>query len=249
MDLTAAVWMTASGLGTGVGGATVLALRHPGDRLLDTLTGFACGVMIAALALGLLPAALQEGDLVTVAVFVVVGSLALAGADRLLPHVHTRFRETHHEDSGARDERRAWLVLAAMTLHNIPEGMAVGVGFAAGGAELGVPLAVAVFAHNIPEGFAAAAPLLATERRPLRIAAVATLTGLVEIPAALGAYALVSVVGGLLPAGLAFAAGAMLYVVIDELIPAATQRGNERAASLACTGGFVCLMVLTEMVG
>jgi ZIP family zinc transporter len=248
MDPSAAAWMVASGLGTGLGGATVLVVRNPGDRALDTMTGFACGVMVAALALGLLPAALAEGDLALVAACVMLGSLAMAGADRVLPHVHTRFREAHHEDTGARDERRAWLVLGAMTLHNIPEGMAVGVGFAAGGADLGVPLAVAIFAHNIPEGFAAAAPLLATELRRWRIAVVAALTGLVEIPAAIGAYALVNVAEGLLPAGLALAAGAMLYVVIDELIPAATQRGNERAAAIACTAGFVCLMVLTELI-
>lgn len=138
--------------------------------------------------------------------------------------------------------------MAAMTLHNIPEGMAVGVAFAAGGAEFGIPLAIAIMLHNIPEGFAVAAPLYGTGRSPKRIALMAGATGLVEIPAAFLAFALFSVVDSLMVFGLAFAAGAMLYVTVDELIPAAMQRGNERVASLCCAGGFILLLTLNQIV-
>ncbi len=247
MSGSALFWMMAAGLGTGIGGAVVLFWRRPGDRSLDGATGFAAGVMLAALSLGLLVPALDEGPLWEVLVGLAAGTAFIAWLDHFLPHIHERFSEDGGRVKSPRHSR-AWLVMAAMTLHNIPEGMAVGVAFAAGGTELGVPLALAILFHNIPEGFAVAAPLYGTGRSPRRIAAMATATGLVEIPAALLAYVFFAAVDSLMVAGLSFAAGAMLYVAVDELIPAAMQRGNERIASLCCAVGFIVLLGLNQVV-
>lgn len=241
------LWMCASGLGTGLGGALVLFWRNPSERSLDGATGFAAGVMLAALSLGLLAAALDQGPLWQVVLGLIVGGALLALFDHFLPHIHQRFREEEHQGDIKRHSR-SWLVMAAMTLHNIPEGMAVGIAFAAGGAEFGIPLAIAIMLHNIPEGFAVAAPLCSTGRSPRRIAAMATATGLVEIPAAILAFLFFSSISSLMVFGLAFAAGAMLYVTVDELIPAAIQRGHERTATLCCIAGFVLLMTLNQIV-
>lgn len=121
--------------------------------------------------------------------------------------------------------------------------------FAAGGPELGVPIALAIGIQNVPEGFAAAAPLLATGTRRAQVAGVAALTGAVEPPAALVAFAAFSVAATLLPFGLAFAAGAMLYVVVDELVPESHARGNERAASVALLVGFALMLGLDNAFG
>lgn len=167
--------------------------------------------------------------------------------DVLVPHVHLRFFERGHGDVVA--GRRALLLVSALTIHNIPEGVAVGVAFAAGGPELGIPIALAIGIQNVPEGFAAAAPLVAAGT-PRRIAVgVAALTGAVEPPAALLAFATLSLASTLLPFGLAFAAGAMLYVVVDELVPESHARGHERAASAALLFGFALMLALDNAFG
>jgi ZIP family zinc transporter len=131
----------------------------------------------------------------------------------------------------------------------VPEGIAVGVAFAAGGADLGIPLALAIGIQNVPEGFAAAAPLLAAGTTRRRAIGIAALTGVVEPPAALAAFGSFELASALLPLGLSFAAGAMLYVVVDELVPEAQGRGNERIASFGFLIGFSLMMALDNAFG
>lgn len=242
MDTETLFWILAAGLATGVGGLALLLVPRPSDYLLDVLLGFTAGVMLAATAFSLLVPALDEGTLAEVLAGVLVGGAALLALDMLVPHVHLRFVERGHADVAA--GRRAVLLLSALTIHNVPEGMAVGVAFAAGGSDLGVPIALAIGIQNVPEGFAAAAPLLAAGHSRRSAIGVAALTGAVEPPAALLAFATVSVAATLLPFGLAFAAGAMLYVVVDELVPESHARGNERAASGALLVGFALMLAL-----
>jgi ZIP family zinc transporter len=173
-----------------------------------------------------------------------VGLLAL---DAFVPHVHPRLAERRRLEE--QEARRAVLLLSALTIHNIPEGLAVGVAFAAGGTELGVPIALAIGIQNIPEGFAAGAPLFAAGTSRGKAALVAAATGAVEPPSALAAFAAFEVASGLLPFGLAFAAGAMLYVIVDELIPESHARGNERAASAALLVGFALMLALDNAFG
>ena len=131
------------------------------------LLGFTAGVMLAATAFSLLVPALDRGSLGEVLVGFALGCGFIAALDALIPHAHARFRERGRpaaEELAAR--QRATLLLSALTIHNVPEGLAVGVAFAAGGTDLGMPLAIAIGIQNIPEGFAAAAPLLPAGTRP-----------------------------------------------------------------------------------
>jgi zinc transporter, ZIP family len=247
IDSETLFWIFAAGLATGVGGLCLLAFPHPSDLLLDALLGFTAGVMLAATAFSLLVPALDEGTVVEVLVGFALGGVVLLALDAVVPHVHARFAERGHEDD--RRAHRGLLLLSALTIHNIPEGMAVGVAFAAGGAELGVPIALAIGVQNIPEGFAAGAPLLEGGASRRRAAGLAAATGAVEPPAALLAIAAFGVASALLPLGLAFAAGAMLYVVIDELIPESHARGNERVATVALLVGFGLMLALDNAFG
>jgi zinc transporter, ZIP family len=247
VDAETLVWILAAGLATGVGGLGLLFLPRPSDYLLDALLGFTAGVMLAATAFSLLVPALDEGTLAEVLAGVLVGGLVLLALDVLVPHIHLRFFERGHTDVAS--GQRAVLLLSALTIHNVPEGMAVGVAFAAGGPELGIPIALAIGVQNIPEGFAAAAPVLAAGTRRRNAIGIAALTGAVEPPAALLAFAAVSVAAVLLPFGLAFAGGAMLYVVVDELVPESHARGNERAASVALLIGFALMLALDNAFG
>lgn len=245
MEPETLAWILAAGLATGVGALALLVVRDPSERLLDGLLGFTAGVMLAATAFSLLVPALDLGTVGEVVAGFAVGGAVLFGLDRLVPHVHARFAEPGHTLDPQR--RQAGLLLSALTIHNIPEGLAVGVAFAAGGSDLGVPIALAIGIQNIPEGFAAGAPLV-RENRYLA-AGLAAATGLVEPPAALIAYAAFEVAGSLLPLGLGFAAGAMLYVIVDELVPESHLRGHDRLASGALLAGFALMMTLDNAFG
>lgn len=241
-------WIVGAGLATGVGGLGLLVLRRPSDRLLDTLLGFTAGIMLAATAFSLLVPALELGTIAEVLAGLLAGAALLAVMDVALPHVHARFTETG-EPATLAARTRATMLLSALTLHNVPEGLAVGVAFAAGGAELGIPVAVAIGVQNIPEGFAAAAPLLAAGAPRGRAVGFAALSGAVEPPAALAAVGAAQVTAALLPFGLGFAAGAMLYVIVDELIPESHARGFEREASYALLVGFALMLALDTQLG
>jgi ZIP family zinc transporter len=245
MDWTTAFWLVAPGLATGLGGLGLLLFRSPRDRVLDTLLGLTGGIMTAAAVFSLFVPALEQGTVAEVVAGFLVGAAVLAAFDAYIPHVHARFSERDH----TRGHRRATLLLSALTIHNLPEGLAVGVAFAAGGAELGVPIAVAIGLQNIPEGFASAAPLLAVQSSAWTAAGFAAATGLVEPPAALLGYAVAESVTSLLPAALAFAGGAMVYVVVDELLPESRERGNEREATGGFVVGFAVMMLLDNALG
>jgi ZIP family zinc transporter len=245
MTLGDAALIVGSGLCTGIGGLCLFAFRRPSERALDTLLGFTAGVMLAATIFSLLVPALDEGTLGEVVLGLALGVAVLFVLDEVVPHAHARFTEHGHLPAEEREAReRATLLLSALTIHNIPEGMAVGIAFAAGGPELGAPLAIAIGIQNAPEGFAAAAPLLKAGATVGSAALVALATGLVEPPAAFLAYLAFDFAEPLLAGGLAFAAGAMLYVVVDELIPEAQSHGNEREATLALVVGFILMLTL-----
>lgn len=242
MELIEAVWIVGSGAATAIGGISLLFFTKPSELLLDALLGFTSGVMLAASSFSLLVPAVELGGTAEVVAGIAAGGALLAALDAAIPHAHARFSEHGHPAS-----RRAALLLSALTIHNIPEGMAVGVSFAAGGLELGIPIALAIGIQNIPEGFAAGAPLLTVPGNRKRVVAIAAATGAVEPPAAFAAFAAFAAVRVLLPFALAFAAGAMLYVVADELIPESHTKGNERFATLALIVGFILMLTLDNL--
>ncbi|HLF69164.1 MAG TPA: ZIP family metal transporter [Gaiellaceae bacterium] len=238
-------WLVAPGLATGLGGLGLLVVGRPSERLLDTLLGVTGGIMMAAAMFSLLVPGLEQGTVAEVVLGVLAGAALLVVLDAYMPHVHARFRERSH----SREQRRAALLLSALTIHNLPEGLAVGVAFAAGGAELGIPLAVAIGLQNLPEGFAAAAPLVAARASTWSAIGFAAATGLVEPPAAALGYAVADSATTLLPFALAFAGGAMIYVVIDEMLPESREHGNEREATGGFVLGFVVMMLLDNALG
>jgi len=237
--------MVATGAATGVGGLVLLGVPDPSERLLAVLLGFTAGVMLAATAFSLLVPGLEAGGVAEVLAGFLVGAAVLLALDVVIPHAHVRLRERGHPTLGETPEqRRATLLLAALTVHNVPEGLAVGLAFGAGGPDAGIPVALAIGIQNVPEGFAAAAPLLSAGVSRAKAALVALGTGAVEPVAAVLAYAGTDLVGGLLPFGYGFAGGAMLYVVVDELIPESHGTGYERPATVAMLGGFALLLAL-----
>lgn len=246
------IWIVGAGLATLVGAVFVLAVRGPSPRIIDLLSGFTAGIMLAASVFSLLVPAIELGSLAGVVIAILVGAGVVAVADALLPHLHLIVSHRRGESSQPIDQDSSLhtgvLVLIAMAIHNVPEGFAVGVAFAAGGPELGIPIALAIGIQNIPEGFVTGA-LMAPTIGARKAALVAGATGLVEPPAALLAYTVAANAASLLPIGLAFAAGAMLYVVIDELVPEQQSRGNERLATFGLLIGFVLMLALDTGIG
>lgn len=233
-----------AGLATGVGGGIVALFRAPDMRTYDTLLGFAAGVMTAIATLGLIHQSLTEGGTLIALAGVAVGAAVLFAFDRFLPHEHEHLPFVC---TNLLAYRRGLLLFSAMALHNVPEGLAVGTSFAAE-PRLGLLLALAIALHNIPEGIAVAGPFRACGMTRLRAAAWATASGLSEPAAAVIGAAFVGLAGPLLPLSLAFAGGAMLYVVSDELIPESHSHGYEHQATFGFIGGFLLLLVLLRLI-
>ncbi len=229
-----------AGFATGAGAIPVLFTTRISDRLLDVMLGFSAGVMLAATSFSLIvPAIDLSGPLV--AVFgLVLGALALHLVDRFIPHFHP-FLGAEGPPSRL---PRVWLFVLAITIHNFPEGLAVGVSFGSGDVAAGLVIAMAIGLQNMPEGLAVALPLLREGYSRGKSLWYATLTGAVEPVGGLLGVALVSIFQPILPWGLAFAAGAMLFVVSDEMIPESHRKGYAREATFGLIAGFVVMMFL-----
>jgi ZIP family zinc transporter len=239
-----------AGLGTGVGALCIFLLKRPSARAEDGMLSAAAGIMLAATFFSLLLPALGQADALTsnrMLAVSIVGVGVLAGAGGLfLVHRHVPHEHFVLGKQGPETERiaRIWLFVIAITLHNFPEGMAVGVGFAGGDTSNGVPLAIGIGLQNIPEGFAVALSLISVGNSRTRAFWVAMLTGLVEPVGGVIGAAAVSLAAPLMPLILGMAAGAMLFVISDEIIPETHRRGYENLATFSLLGGFVVMMFL-----
>lgn len=228
-----------AGAATGLGAIPVLMLRRPSERLMAPMLGLAGGMMLAASLFSLLVPAVQAvaaspaaGWLgVATAAALLAGVAAMQALDRRMPHKHV---ET--VDSGA--PPNVALVVTAIALHNVPEGLAVGVA-AAAGADHGMSLGIAL--QNIPEGWIVASAMVALGAPPLRAALIALGSGLVEPVGGLFGVIASTVAGAALPMALAAAAGAMLWVVSHEMIPAAHQPGRVGAGTAGLAAGFAVM--------
>jgi len=229
-----------AGLATGAGAMPVLFTRRISDRLLDVMLGFSAGVMLAATAFSLIVPAIDLGGPWVVALGIALGAFILHLIDRFVPHLHPAL------GLEGRPSRlsRIWLFVLAITIHNFPEGLAVGVSFGSGDVAAGLVIAMAIGLQNMPEGLAVALPLLREGYTRRKALWYGTLTGLVEPVGGLLGVTLVSVFISILPWGLAFAAGAMLFVVSDEMIPESHRKGFEREATFGLIAGFVIMMLL-----
>lgn len=259
----------AAGLATSIGAIPVLFGREVSDRNLDIMLGFAAGVMLAASAFSLLVPSLDmepffsswdlEPVIITVLGFV-TGGLFIHFIDRWAPHTHfisgpNKTVKTISEGSQVMSKRLAatWLFVIAITIHNFPEGLAVGVAFgsAIANPELinaGIVVALAIGLQNIPEGTAVALPLMREGYKQKDVIKITLFTGLVEpLGGFLGAAA-VTIISGILGFGMSFAAGAMIFVVSDEIIPESHRKGHERAATFGVIFGFVIMMFLDNFI-
>ena len=244
-----------AGLGTGVGALGVFLVRRLSERLEDGLLSFAAGIMLAASFLSLLLPGLEVAAeqyehavsaVAVVAAGFLAGAVALSLVHRFAPHEHFQLGREGPESSTL---NRLWLFVIAITLHNFPEGMAVGVGFAGGDLENGRSLAAGILLQNIPEGLAVATSLLVIGYGRAQAFFIAFLTGLVEPVGGLFGSSMVSLAEPLMPWTLGFAAGAMVFIISDEVIPE-THRGDYKTlATFSLMLGVVVMLVLDVLMG
>ncbi len=246
---------------TAIGAATVFTAKDISRRVLDAMLGFAGGVMIAASYWSLLAPAIEMSEGKDIPAWVppvvgfLIGGIFLRGADRLLPHLHAGFRM--EEAEGIKTSwHRSTLLILAITLHNIPEGLAVGVAFgalAAGlpSASLGAAaaLAIGIGIQNFPEGMAVSMPLRREGMSRLKSFWYGQLSAIVEPVAGVIGAAAVIIAQPVLPYALAFAAGAMIFVVIEEVVPEAQRGGNTDLATMGGMVGFAVMMLLDVAFG
>lgn len=232
---------------TALGAFPVLVMRRIGDGTQGLLLGFGAGVMLAAAVFSLLlPAfaaaqalgATDTGAAITVGLGLAIGAILLLAMDRALPHTH--------QPGPKRSNAGVWLFVFAIAVHNIPEGLAIGV--AASGDDTGNAVATGISLQNVPEGLIVAIALVAAGYGRLFAFAVAALSGLVEPIASVAGAMMVGVSELVLPWALAGAAGAMLFVVSHEIIPESHRRGHETLATGGLIGGFIIMMMLDTLL-
>jgi len=240
---------------TAAGALAAIGLRTIHARTQDTMLGFAAGMMLAASAFSLILPGLEaakglvgEGPAAAAVVVLglALGVLLMLGLDAFTPHEHDSTGPC-----GPQAERisRVWLFVLAITLHNLPEGMAIGVGFANGDMQVGIPLASAISIQDIPEGLAVAMALRATGLSPLRAALVAVASGLMEPLGALVGLGMSSGLALAYPVSLGLAAGAMIFVVSHEVIPETHRNGHQTPATVGLMAGFAVMMFLDTALG
>ncbi len=247
-------------LGTFAGASCVLFMRNNMGKLLEkVLLGFASGVMVAASVWSLLIPAIEMSEsygkfaFMPAAVGFAVGIAFLYGLDKLIPHLHPGGKKPEGIKSGL---TKTTMLALAVTLHNIPEGMAVGVVFAgvlSGNREITIAgayaLAVGIAIQNFPEGAIISMPIRSNGTGKKKAFFYGILSGIVE---PIGAFMTIMITGAIekaLPFLLAFAAGAMLFVVVEELIPEASGDGDSDGATLGFAAGFLIMMILDVALG
>ena len=250
---TAALGAIASliaGLGTGIGALPVLLPWMPSEKVEGVLLGVGGGIMLAATSFSLIvpgtAAARELGYSQAIAALIMGLGIFLGGG--LLWIVHNRFPHEHifkgQEGPEVDNLKRIWLLVTAITLHDFPEGLAVGVGFGSGDAAQGLPLALGIALQNMPEGLVVAWSLKSLQYSPLYALGISTLTGLVEPIGGIFGVAIISLAQAALPWGMAVAAGAMLFVIVDEIIPDISQKSLGQSGTLGLILGFVVMMCL-----
>ena len=243
----------------GIGGATVIGaifgfiFKKPSHKFNDIVLSFAAGVMLTAAIMGLIIPSLELGGkfgLVTTVAGIFAGAVFLNLVDKLVPHLHkmTGVGEEAHPETTER-LNKILLFVIAIAIHNLPEGIAAGVGFGTGDVSGALSVAIGIALQNIPEGMVIIAPMMAAGMKSSRVFVIALMTGVVEVVGTFIGYFAASVSAAVLPFALAFAGGTMLYVISDEMIPETHAHGNERGATYAFLVGFSLMLVLDFLIG
>lgn len=247
------VVLTALGVGgaTAVGALLGFIFKNITHKFSDIVLSFAAGVMLAASVLGLILPSVEYGGkfgIVITVIGVFVGAVCLNLIDKLVPHLHKLMgvdSETHTEVN----VNKILLFVLAIAIHNLPEGIAAGVGFGSGDTSHALLIAGGIALQNIPEGMVIIAPMLAAGITPRKTFVCALLTGVVEVVGTFIGYFAVSVSAAVLPFALAFAGGTMLYVISDEMIPETHAHGSERGATYSLLAGFCLMLVFDVLLG
>lgn len=239
----------------GVGGATVIGaligfiFKRLSHKFSDIVLSFAAGVMLAAAVLGLIVPSVEHGGkygLIITVLGIFAGAVCLNIIDKLVPHLH-KLAGADTEAHNNKELSKVLLFVTAIAIHNLPEGIAAGVGFGSGDTAQAMVIAGGIALQNIPEGMVIIAPMLAAKVSPTRTFVLAMITGLIEVVGTLVGFFAVSLASAILPFALAFAGGTMLYVISDEMIPETHAHGHERGATYALLAGF-CLMLVTDVL-
>ncbi len=242
----------------GVGGATVIGallgfiFKKISHRFSDIVISFAAGVMLSAAVIGLiLPSLEYEGSY---AIVKTVGGLFLGAAclniiDKLVPHLHKPIGIDDTEAHNNANLNKVLLFVLAIAIHNLPEGIAAGVGFGSGDTSGALVIAGGIALQNIPEGMVIIAPMLASGIKPAKTFIIAFFTGIIEVIGTFIGYFAVNASTAVLPIALAFAGGTMLYVVSDEMIPETHAHGSQRGATYSLLLGFSVMLVTDYLLG
>ena len=238
----------------GVGGATVFGsiigffFKNISHKFSDIILSFAAGIMLAAAVFGLVIPSIEYGGKYGVIITVLgifVGATFLTVIDKLVPHLHSFVGVS--EANASPTLNKVLLFVIAIAIHNLPEGIAAGVGFGSGDVSHAFMIAGGIALQNIPEGMVIIGPLLAAGVGTRKTFVCALITGLVEVVGTLIGYFAVTFSTAILPFALAFAAGTMLYVISDEMIPETHSHGSERGATYSLLFGF-CVMLITDVL-
>ena len=243
----------------GVGGATVIGavlgftFKKISHKFSDIVLAFAAGVMLAAAVIGLILPSLEyggSGGLPVTVIGILCGALCLNVMDKAVPHLHRLTGVDQESHPGQTDQlNEVLLFVMAIAIHNLPEGIAAGVGFGTGNNAEAVTIAAGIALQNIPEGMVIIAPMLAAGMRPGRTFVAALFTGLIEVLGTLLGYFAVQLSSAILPFALAFAGGTMLYVISDEMIPETHAHGSERGATYSLLAGFCLMLAMSHYLG
>ena len=240
----------------GVGFATVLgaiigfSFKKISHKFSDITLSFAAGVRLAAAVLGLIIPSLEYGNKYGVIITVLgifSGALCLNLVDKLVPHLHKLIGNDIETHNGNANINKVLLFVTAIAIHNLPEGIAAGVGFGAGNEKEALLIAGGIALQNIPEGMVIISPMLLSGVSPRKTLLCAMATGLVEVIGTLIGYFAVSIATAILPFALSFAGGTMLYVISDEMIPETHSHGSERGATYSLLVGF-CVMLVSDFL-
>lgn len=241
----------------GVGGATVIGavigflFKNISHKFSDIVLSFAAGVMLAAAVFGLIEPAIGYGGkwgLLVAIVGIFAGAVCLNFVDKLVPHLHRMLGPDTEQHNNA-NLNKVLLFVMAIAIHNLPEGIAAGVGFGSGNTAQAMVIAGGIALQNIPEGMVIIGPMLAAGVSKKKTFVCALITGLIEVVGTLIGYFAVSLASAILPFALAFAGGTMLYVISDEMIPETHAHGGQRGATYALLLGFCFMLAMDVLLG
>ena len=247
------VLITALGVGmaTVIGSIIGFAFKKVSHKFSDVVMSFAAGIMLAAAVIGLILPSVELGGkwgLLYAIIGIFAGAICLNLMDKLIPHLH-RLAGVDSENHNNATINKVMLFVLAIAIHNLPEGIAAGVGFGTGDSGKALLIASGIALQNIPEGMVIIAPMLAAGISPRKTMVCAIATGVVEVIGTLIGYLAVNIATVILPIALSFAGGTMLYVVSDEMLNETHAHGHERAATYSMIVGFCVMLVLDVLLG